>query len=234
MTFSARRICGSSSQTRMRRRHAVAGTDRERERDDERGALAGQRLDVHPAAVGLDEALDDRQPEAGAGASAVERLEDALLLGERDARPLVDDADEQAAAGDPRAHRHGPAAGVAQRVLQQVRERALELRGVGLDQRQIRIERELRAGALGVRRGSPPRASTSRAAASAVPACSRERSSSFSISRVSRAPSPAIAAASSRRSSSGERGRAERLARGHHRRQRRAQVVRDRRAGSRS
>ena len=46
------------------------------------------------------------------------------------------------AADRARAHRDRLAAGVAQRVLEQVRERALELRGVGVDQRQVAVDRE--------------------------------------------------------------------------------------------
>ena len=117
---------------------------------------------------------------------------------------------------------------VAHSVLQQVGEGALELHGVGLDQRQIRIEPELRAGSLGGGADDLLERGSSRAAASTVPACRRERSSSFSNE-------PGEAGALG-----GDRGRelapvlvreirgAERLARGHHRRQRRAQVVRDR------
>ena len=69
-----------------------SGTGLERQLDDERRALPGQRLGPHPAAVDLEEAARDREPEARAAmpgalvARAVERLEDALELRRRDAR----------------------------------------------------------------------------------------------------------------------------------------------------
>jgi len=47
----------------------------ERQGDDEARTLAGQRLDAHPAAVGLDEALHDRQAEAGATLTPVAAAE---------------------------------------------------------------------------------------------------------------------------------------------------------------
>ena len=77
------------------------------------------------------------------GAGAVERLEDPLHLRRRDRRAAIDDADEHAAAHVARPDRHGVAARVAARVLEQVRERALELRGVGAHQRQVVVEREV-------------------------------------------------------------------------------------------
>ena len=67
------------------------------------------------------------------------------LVGVRDARAAVDDADEQPAAAHPRADGDRLARRVARGVLEQVRERALELRGVGEDQRQVAVDRELDA-----------------------------------------------------------------------------------------
>ncbi len=112
-------------------------------------ALPGKRLDRDRPAAGLDEPLRDRQAEARAGPrlagrrpSAVERLEDPLAFRGADPRPLVDDADDDAAPAALRTHRHRQPARVASRVLEQVRERALELRGVGLDRGDVGIDRQ--------------------------------------------------------------------------------------------
>ena len=97
------------------------------------------------AAVGLDEALHDREPEPGAlgvRAAAVEGLEDPLAVGGRDPRPAVDDAHEQPSAAHPRPYRDRLPGAVAAGVLEQVRERALELRGVREDQREVAVDRE--------------------------------------------------------------------------------------------
>ena len=64
----------------------------ERERQSEAGARAGNVLDLHAAAVGLDDA--DRQAEAEPRAFAdalgrEERIEDAMEMLGRDARPVV-------------------------------------------------------------------------------------------------------------------------------------------------
>ena len=64
--------------------------------DGEGAPLARPALDRHPAAVGLDDVLHDREPQAApldvvhqAGAHAVEAVEDLALLVARDADPLV-------------------------------------------------------------------------------------------------------------------------------------------------
>src|SRR4051794_15044803 len=122
----------------------------DRQLDHERGRLVRQRLDPHPAAVGLHKAARDREPQTGAavarglGARAVERLEDPLLLGLGDAGPAVHDADQDAPADVARAHGHGMPAGMAVGVLEQVREGALELGGVGAHRRQVAVEGELK------------------------------------------------------------------------------------------
>src|SRR5690349_11961255 len=109
--------------------------------DHERRRLVGQRLHPHAPAVGLHEAAHDRQAEPRAArAGAVERLEDPLLVRLGHAGTAIDDADQDAAADVPRAHRHRVAPRVALRVLEQVRERALELGGVGLDRRQVAVD----------------------------------------------------------------------------------------------
>ena len=101
---------------------------RERQLDHERRRLAGQRLDPDLAAVGLDEPAHDRQPEAGAavagglGPRAVERLEDPLALGLRDARAAVDEAQQDPPADVARADGDRVAVGVPVGVLEQVRE----------------------------------------------------------------------------------------------------------------
>ena len=219
MTRSARRICGSSSQTstRWRRAHApdrpvasahrlVAPQQLGRELDHEARPLARQRLDPDPAAVGLHEPAHDRQPEARAamagarGAGAVERLEHALALRGRDAGPAVDDADEQPPAGHARAHRDRVAARVARAVLEQVGERALELGGVGAHERQVAVERRARGARAGSRRSSTAASITSSiehhsGRGSAAPPSSRERSSRLSIRRDRRVLSAVITAA---------------------------------------
>ena len=76
------------------------------------------------------------------GPGAVERLEDPLALGRRDPGAAVDDAHEQPPADRARADRDRVAARVPDRVLEQVRERALELGGVGAHEREVAVERE--------------------------------------------------------------------------------------------
>ena len=164
----------------------------------------------------------------GRGAGAVEGLEDPLLLGLRDARAAVDDAHQDAAADVARAHGHGMAAGVPVRVLEQVREGALELGGVGAHGRQVGVDGELE----GARRRRPrsPRASTSSiedhsGRGSAASASRRERSSRLSIRRESRVASvdDRLGEFVARRATR----RVQRLGGGQDRGQRRAQVVRD-------
>ena len=145
---------------------------------------------------------------------------------------LVDHAHEDAAAADARAHRHRLVVAVAQRVLDQVRERAPQLAGVGAQRAAGRARSRAAPGRARrcprPRRGSTSSSEHQSSRGSAVPACSRARSSSWSTSRASRRLSCAIVSASSSRSSAPSDGDDERLAGGHDRRQRRAQVVRDR------
>ena len=104
-----------------------------RQLEHERRALAGQRLGPHPAAVGLEEAARDRQPEPGAGGrrspATVERLEDPLQLLARDAGAAVADPQQDLRWRAARARTAtGSSAGEAGGVLEHVGERALELR----------------------------------------------------------------------------------------------------------
>ena len=91
------------------------------------------RLEPHPPAVRLGEPARDREPEAGAGlvgatGDAMERREDPLPLGFRDAGAAVGDADQyflpcgRDADGDGLAGRREP-----KRVLEHVGERSLDL-----------------------------------------------------------------------------------------------------------
>ena len=124
------------------------------------------------------------------------------------------------------------AASSATRVLEQVRERALELGGVGEHQRQVAIDRELEAlGRRPARRDRlaqhlVDRAPVARAAPPRRPA-SRERSSSLSIRRESRSRLRADPGRELAPLAAVSVGRGERLAGGDDRGERRAQVVRD-------
>ena len=140
--------------------------------------------------------LHDRQPEPGSlgapVAAAEERLEDPLLVGGRDAGPAVDHAHEQPSAADARADGDRLAVGVAAGVLQQVRERALELGAVGEDQREVAVDRQLQPVRARGPRTWPPRAaapppSTSRGAARRRrPAGARARSACRRAARAGR------------------------------------------------
>ena len=140
-TRSARRICGSSSTTSTRvtrapRRRRGSGSSTTNE-----VPWPGSDSTRTCPPLASTQPAHDRQAEpralAGRAGPAVERREDALLLGERDARALVDHAHQDPAAAHPRAHRHRLVVAVAQRVLDQVRERAPQLAGVGAHQRQV-------------------------------------------------------------------------------------------------
>ena len=232
-TRSARRICGSSSQRRGRAAHAGDRRGRgQRQLDDERRALAGQRLDAHLAAVGLDEPAHDRQPEAGA--VPVERHEDPLLLGGRDARALVDDAHQ-----DPRRRSRRPAPRPDARRRSAARSRSGSRTRAAAGVASARISG--RSGAIASRtrvgrragvleRGAdhlverdPVGARLGRAGLQA-----REVEQLVDEPREPRGSRARSCPLSSARSAVVERGRRQRLAGGDDRGQRRAQVVRDR------
>src|SRR6185437_12140714 len=112
-------------------------------------SLPGQRVDSDRSAVGLDEALGDGQAQAGAaprlagrGRASVEGLEDPGALGGIYAGALVDDPYDDARAALADMHRHRQAARVAQRILEQIRERALEVGGVGADRWYVGLGRD--------------------------------------------------------------------------------------------
>ena len=214
ITFSARRICGSSSQTRMRGAVAhPAATARHRgrgEADDEAAALPGQRLDLDLAAVGLDEALGDRQAEAGAAAARCRRGRRARRSARARARgcraPGRRRGPRRAAPTSRERTRTGWPLAVEDGVLEQVGEGALELGGVGARAAAARR----RAPAAPARRGrrasrAPPPAAPARSTGSrrgsACPVSSRETSSRFSTRRESRWPCSTTASLSSWRSS---------------------------------
>ena len=93
----------------------------------------------------------------------VEGLEDPLQVAVGDARAAVDDADRDPVAERPRAHQRLLAGGEADRVLEQVGERPLELGGVGADEGQVAVER--RPGPAPPR---SPRSSTAAATTSSI------------------------------------------------------------------
>ena len=151
---------------------------------DEARALARERVDRDGAAVGLDEPLDDREPQARAGPPSARpdprpgRTARRSATARRAGSPaLVDHADDHLRARLPRMDRHRPSARVAPRVLEQVRERPLELRRVGPDRREVRVDRDadvdLAPAARRARPAAPPRSRSIRAA---VPPCPTEAS----------------------------------------------------------
>ena len=174
MTFSARRIWRSSSTTRTRGRSLTRAPAAARRRSSSPGPAATRPTRARRWPRRSRARWPARGPSRGGrcvGARrAIEGLEDPLALGGGDARPAVDDAHEDARPDRPRADRDRMAARVARRVLQQVGEGALELRGVGADERQVGVEREReRARRAGRRRrrprAGPPRSSTTPRAA---------------------------------------------------------------------
>ena len=165
----------------------------------------------------------------------LERLEEALALRGRDPRAVVDDLDLRAAGAGERVHLDGGVRlPVAQRVVEQVDEDALQQARVGTD----------RAGGPRARRRSRGRMRPERPATAALtisssdtgsaltlstPACRRLASSRFATTASSRSAACSIVSSSSWRSSSrpGDVRLAQRAHRRLDRRQRRAQVVAD-------
>src|SRR5207245_807362 len=101
-----REVSDTSSYLAARGRLELGGLERGFDRQlDPEARPGGQRLEAHRAAVRLDDAPRDGQPEARTGdtcrrgAAAVERLEDLLAVLGCDACPLVVDPDARAALG---------------------------------------------------------------------------------------------------------------------------------------
>ena len=161
--------------------------------------------------------------------AAVEGLEDPLLLTVGDAGAAIGDAHHHARADPSHAHAHRLAVGVAQGVLDQVREDALELRGVGEQRRRLGVHRQLHAPGgrrqrvlggeqhLLDRDGFAPRLHTPGLQAREVEQLVDQRRQPLALLDHSGAHLVAFLA--------GERARAERVAGGHDRGQRRAQVM---------
>src|SRR6266545_4897561 len=115
----------------------------------EHASLPDVALDAHAPAVRRDDVFDQAQPQSVATNlrrsyffATIERLEDALLLGRRDAQPAIRDPDLKLFAGgclyrlgdqsDP-----ATVAAVFHRIAEQVLNRAAQCGGVGFDRRQI-------------------------------------------------------------------------------------------------
>ena len=99
LAASARRL----ARWACRRRDAVAS---QRKQDGEHGAAAGRRIDGDAALVAAHDAVDHREPEAGALARILggeERIEDPAENRRLDAVPGVGDGKGQVAAGGQRA-----------------------------------------------------------------------------------------------------------------------------------
>ncbi len=90
--------------------------------------------------------------------TAIKRLEDPGALGRADPGALVDHAHHRARSAAVDVHRHGLPARVAQRVLDQVGERSLEVGGVGADRRDVGLDRDpdLAAGGSPAHRAGRP------------------------------------------------------------------------------
>src|SRR5262245_28584469 len=130
--------------------HRRASRDsRNWEMQNEHASLPGVALDADAPAVRRDDVFDQAQPQSVATNlrrsyffATIERLEDAFLLGRRDAKPAIRDPDLSLFAID-RLYRLGaqsdPAAvaAVFHRVAEQVLNRAAQSGGVGFDRRQI-------------------------------------------------------------------------------------------------
>src|SRR5207249_9505028 len=109
---------------------------RVREDESENTAAADARLVEERRSLGLRQLAGEEQPEAGAAAATVERLEDALGVLGRDARPPVGDFQERAGVRDHPAISYLDAAvgvvlrGMLERVVTQVPEDLAQLVGI--------------------------------------------------------------------------------------------------------
>src|SRR5829696_4632049 len=117
------------------------------------GALAGGRVGPDAAAVGLDQAAGDEQPQPGAAGRPragppVELGEDQRQLVGRDADAVVTHGHLDLGAGRLPGDRDLAAVGVLHRVLHQVGEDLLDLVGVSIDAGEVVGERDLEAVAV--------------------------------------------------------------------------------------
>ena len=218
--------------------HAAPSSPSGGEGDDEAAALAGQRLDRRSR-----RRWPRRSPwrSPGRGPSRCRlpsprrcrRARRSAPARSRGSRAPVDDPDHEPRPDQPRADQNRLAVAVADRVLEQVGEGALELGGSALSGGS--------SASSASRTASPPAPIESpgglqqlgagrpaRGAARPCPVSSRETSSRFSTRRESRWPCSTTASLSSCALRGGDAGRVERGAGGDDRGQRRAQVVGDR------
>src|SRR5919109_1772278 len=146
LTRQSRRIGASSSITRalviadislypLALEHSPSGHCR-RQFEDEAGALAFSGVDPDPAPHGGNEALRHEQPQPDAAAcvaSGLELPEDALSVGCRNADALVGDPDLDGAFSlTSRDRDRTPFGGVANRVVEQIRQDLPQFLGIGL------------------------------------------------------------------------------------------------------
>src|SRR5687768_4275199 len=122
---------------------ATVALPRERQGEPDGRAAAGRALEADLAAVGLDDAPRDTEPEADpgavvAGAGAVEALEEPGLVRRRDAGPAVADAQPDGAAGARgRDADRLPLRAVLRGVGQQVHQGLARVAAVGQHRRQV-------------------------------------------------------------------------------------------------
>ena len=216
---SARRICGSSSTTRIRGHARPPAAVRQRAGTIGRGRRRGSSSGVERAAHGLGEPAGQGQAEADAGvvvavAEALERQEDPVAVGSRGCRGRG-----RRPAARPRpscslavTERRPPGRAVAQRVGDQVDQDPFQQAGVGVHRGQVVGDAQAYA-AAGRRRARrargarPPPAPIAAGVTPSAPACRRLMSSRLATSRSSRSSDSSAVASSSSRSCVGERRR---------------------------
>ena len=209
-TFSARRICGSSSHDEHARRRPLTAPPpagrgsgaAARRRSSSPGRAATRPTTAPPLASMKPRTIASPRPEPrcrAAPARAVERLEDAVVVGGGMPGPRSTIRTSSRAAASARAHRDraGRRSGAARsRAGSRTRARAgRRRRGSAAGRGRSTSATRLAAGVERLDAACAATSSTEHQSrrGSAVPASRRERSSSLSISRVSRSASPAIA-----------------------------------------
>jgi len=136
-------------------RHRLADLGALRHRHPDRQNRAGTVLTVSrhdKAALRLDEATADRQPEPGAGAlpvlrlDSVELVENPFEIAGRNARSFIDDFDRHDVAIAPGAHVDtGAKRGLIGGIIEQVEQHLLEQHGIDPQHRQIGRDLDLDA-----------------------------------------------------------------------------------------